>query len=68
MTRYAERLYYEHFPNMILTVGKDLPKKKRIYLIDMMISIRGGEVTDEELESIEKRLTLEQRREDWYKC
>jgi hypothetical protein len=53
---------------MILTVGKDLPKKKRIYLIDMMISIRGGEVTDEELESIEKRLTLEQRREDWYKC
>jgi len=68
MTRYAERLYYEHFPNMILTVGKDLSKNKRIHLIDLMISIRGGEASDEELESIEKRLTLEQKREGWYKC
>lgn len=61
MKKYTERLYLENLPNMLIEVRMDLSKKQRIDLIDLLISIRGGNATYEELEPMEKRLTLAQR-------
>ena len=61
MTSYAERLFAENLHNVLIEVNMDLSKKQRIDLIDLIISVKGGDATYEELESMEKRLTLAQR-------
>ena len=61
MKSYAERLYLENLHNVLIEVNMDLSKKQRIDLIDLIISVKGGDATYEELESMEKRLTLAQR-------
>ena len=58
--KYASRVFDELKDQLAISVHTDLSGAKRISLINLIVSVRGHEFNDSELEYLEFRLSSEQ--------